>query len=95
MFEPPRLLEHVLAKNAVEQSGGGDRTDMVETTCSDRLGEGQRVRHALDVRLDDFRRFGGEIVDGGEMEEMVDLALKPAGILRRDPEIGLRDVAGD
>ncbi len=62
---------------------------MVEKACADRLGEGQRVHYALDVRLDDLRRIGGEIVDCSEMEEMVDLSLKPARILRRDPEIGL------
>jgi hypothetical protein len=89
MFEAARLLEHVLPEDAIEQPRGSDRTHVVETAGADRRGESKRVRHALDVCLDDPRRIGGEIVDRSEMEEMVDFSLQPTRILRRDPETRL------
>ena len=66
---------------------------MMETARLDRLGEGERMGDARDVRGDDLRRVRGQVVDGGEMEEMVDFALELARVLDRDAKIGLGDVA--
>ena len=65
------LVEHVLAEHARVQAGGGDRTGVVEAAGLDRGGQFQRVPRAVDVG--DLLRFrvGGEVVDRGEVEEML------------------------
>ena len=93
MLEPARLLEHVLAEYALVKPRGRNRADMMETARLDRVGEGERMGDARDVRGDDLRRVRSQVVDGGEVEKMVDLASEPARVLGRDPKIGLQDVA--
>ena len=56
MLEPARLLEHVLAEYALVKPRGRNRADMMETARLDRLGEGERMGDARDVRGDDLRR---------------------------------------
>ncbi len=95
MVEAAGLLEHVLAEHAVVEAGRGDRAHMVKAARLDALGEGERVGDASDIGGDDHGRVGFEIVDGGEVEEVVDLALELRGVLGCDSEIGPRDVALD
>ena len=81
MLETARLVEHVLAENAIVQARRSDRAHVMEAARLDRLGEGQRVRDACDVGSDNLRRGRLEVVNGGEMEETVDLPLEIAHIL--------------
>ena len=46
----------------------------METAGLDLLGQLQRVARAVDIRGDLAFRVGGEIVDRGKMEEVLDLA---------------------
>ena len=93
MLEPARLLKHVLAEGALVKPGGRNRADMMEAARLDRLGEGERIGHARDVRGDDLGWLCGQVVNRGEMKEMVYLAFELARVFGRDPEVGLRDVA--
>ena len=49
MVEILGLVEHVLAKDAVVEAGGGDRAHVVEAAGADRLRELDRVARAVDV----------------------------------------------
>ena len=95
MLESARLLEHVLAKYAVVQPGRRDRAHVMEATRLDRLGEGEGVGDAGHIGGHDLLRRSFEVVDRGEMEEMVDFALELARVLGRNAEIGLGDIALD
>ena len=95
VIEPSRFLEHVLAEDPVIEAGRRDGTHVMEAARLDHLCESERVRHAGDVRRHNFLGVGGEVVNGGEVKETVDLALEPSHILGRDAEIGLRNVAFD
>ncbi len=76
MIEVLGFLEHVLAKDAVVEAGGGDRAHVVEAARLHGGGELERMPRALDIR--DLLRFGGgvDVVDRGEMEEVPDFALQ-------------------
>ena len=89
------LLEHVLAEHAVVEARGGDRADVVEASGADRLRETDRVARAVDIGL--LLRFGrrGEVVDRGEVEHVVDLALELAQVGRGDAQLVTREIAGD
>src|SRR5437660_10116026 len=95
MIEIFRFLEHVFAKYAVVESRGRDRAHMVETAGGNRLPELDGVARSVDVGL--LLRLGGrlEVVDGGQMKKVVDLAGEPFCITLRYPEILLRQVADD
>ena len=76
MVEVFRLLEHVLAEDAVVQAGRGDRAHVVEAASADRPGEFHRVARAFDVGgLLAFRRRL-EVVDRREVEDVRDLPLE-------------------
>ena len=77
------LVEHVLAEHARVQAGGGDRTGVVEAAGLDRRGQLDRVAGAVDVG--DLLRLGvgGQVVDRGEVEEMLDLAGQRLDLRRR------------
>ena len=89
------LVEHVLAPGALVEAGGGDRADHVHAPGIDGLGELDHVAGALDVR--DALRLGvrGHVVDRGQVEEVVDLALEPREVLVGDAEAGLGEVTDD
>jgi hypothetical protein len=95
VVEARRLLEHVLAEAALVAPRRGDRTRVVEAAGLHRLGALNRVIGADDVRevlLVDSRL---QVVDGREMEEVVDLARQPTLIGLRHAEVGLGKVALD
>ena len=87
------LLEHVLPPDALVQACGGDRADHVHAPGLDVLRELDHVAGSLDVGDVLARRVGGHVVDGREVEEMVDLAPQSLDVLVRDAQAGLREVA--
>ena len=64
------------------QPGRGDRADLVEVPGVHGLGELQRVPGALDVGDPLAVGVGGEVVDRGEVEEVLDLPGQPIDVLR-------------
>jgi hypothetical protein len=89
------LVEHVFAEHARVQACRGDGTGVVEATGLDAGGELDGVACAFDVG--NLLRFGvrRQVVDGRQMEEVLDLAGQGLGLRRRKPELGLGKVAGD
>ena len=76
MVEALGLVEHVLAKDAFVEAGRGDRADVVQVTGIDRPGELDDRARALDVDGDLRFGIGREVVDGGEVIDVIDLALE-------------------
>ena len=89
------LLEHVLAPGALVEAGGGDRADHVHGPGVDGVGEADHVTGPLDVGDPLGLRVRRHVVDRGEVEEVVDLALEPGEILIGYAEAGLGEVADD
>ena len=83
------LVEHVLLEDALVLAGDGDRAGVVEAADLDRVGELDHVLRALDVRPLHGLLVGGHVVDGGEVEEVVDRLGEP---LDAEPRLG--QVAG-
>ena len=78
MVEVLGLVEHVLAEHALVQAGGRDRADVVQMAGVDRLRELDGVARAFDVDGDLRLLVGGQVVDRGEVVEVVDLPLELA-----------------
>ena len=95
MVEVFGLLEHVFAKRAVVEPRGGDRAHVMETSRLDRLGKPHRVLRSVDVG--DLLLLGArlEVVDRGEVEQVVDLALELPEVGRGHAETGLGEIALD
>ena len=89
------LVEHVLDPDALVEAGGGNRADLVEAARLERPAELDRVARPLDVG--DLLRLGigGQVVDRGEVEEVVDFPPHRHQVLLRDTESGLGEIAGD
>ena len=87
------LVEHVLAEQALVGAGGGDRGHVVQAAHLQRVGQVDRVARAADVQGLVALVVGGHVVDRGEVEEVVDLALQLAELLVGDPEARLGEVA--
>jgi len=87
------LVEHVLAEHAVVKTGGRDRAHVLETARVDRRGELDRVARSLDVGDLLILCGCGQVVDGGEMEEVVDLSLQLFQVGVRNAEILFREIA--
>jgi hypothetical protein len=84
MFEPARLLEHVLSEDASKSPAAA-----IELTWWKRWALIALAKASAFATPSMFALIGGEIVDRRETEEMVDFSLKPARILRRDAETAL------
>ena len=74
MIEVLGLVEHVLAEHALVHAGRGDRGDVLEHAGLDLVGERDRVLRAVDVGDDLAFCVRLQVVDRGQMEEMLDLA---------------------
>src|SRR5690606_25243076 len=68
------LIEHVFTKEAVEQTGHCDGAAMMEAASAESFGQLQRLTGALSVDLLLNARLGVEVIDGSEMEEVIDMA---------------------
>ena len=89
------FLEHVLAEGALVKPGGGHGRHMVERLGVDLLGQFQRLPGALDVDVALGVFIGAQVIDGGEMEEVVDLAHQIVLVALADTEQLLGQVPGD
>jgi hypothetical protein len=89
------LLEHVLAEGAVVHARRGDRAHVVESARRDRLGKADRIARAVDVGELLVLRARGDVVNRGQVEEMVDLALEFPHVGGGYAEPGLSEVAKD
>src|SRR3954447_7896350 len=89
------LVEHVLGEDAPVQPGGRDRAGLVEVLGVDGLGQLQRVPGAFDVGLELAVGVGGQVVDRGEVEEVLDLAVEPLDLPVVDAEAGLAEITDD
>src|SRR5688500_3914534 len=87
------LLEHVLAPRALVEAGGGDRADGVKAAGLDLLGELDRVAGALDVRDLLALGVGRHVIDGREVEEVVDVAAQALDVFVADAQARLGEVA--
>ena len=89
------LVEHVLGEDAAVQAGRRDRADLVEMTRVHGLGELDGVPGALDVGHPLAVGVGGEVIDGGEVEEVLDLAVELGDLVLVEAEPLLGQVADD
>ena len=89
------FLEHVLAKRAFIETGGGDRAHIVEAACLHGLRELDHVPRAFDVGP--LLVFGArrEIVDRGEVKDVLDLPVDLFQIALGDAEQRLGEIADD
>jgi hypothetical protein len=83
------LVEHVLLEDALVVPRHRDRAGVVEAAQVVRVGELDDVLRPLDVRLLGRLLVRLDVVDGGQVEEMVELLVEAF-----DPESRLRQVAG-
>ncbi|EXI82146.1 MAG: hypothetical protein AW12_02712 [Candidatus Accumulibacter sp. BA-94] len=95
VVEVLRFVEHVLAKQAFVESGGGNRADQVKVLGADCLGQPHGVARAVHIGELLLLGAGLEVVDGRQVKEVLDLAFKLADIGFRDAQIGLPQVAND
>ena len=95
VIEVFRFFEHVLAEHAVVEAGGGDRAHVVEALGTHGLGELNGMTRAPNVC--DLLRFSAclEVVDRGQMEHMLDLALELAQVGVGDAQIFLAEITDD
>jgi hypothetical protein len=96
VVEPGGLVEHPLGEPTLERAGHRDGRDVVEARV--RPEPGDRLEHvpgALDVGLllGLLRRL--EVVDGGAVEDVVDVAGDALERLDGQPEPGLGDVTDE
>src|SRR6185312_14916738 len=92
MLERLARVEHVLAEGASVRARDRDRGGVMEAAGCERAGDGDRMAGPLDVREAVLRLARGHVVDGGEMEEVVDLAAQLSDLLRIEPEQRLAQV---
>ena len=70
------LLEHVFAKHAFVQTGGGDRAHMMEMPGIDGFGQFHRVARAFDVDGNLAFFVGAQVIHRCQVVEVVDLPLE-------------------
>ena len=70
------FTEHVFPEHAFIQTGSGDRTHMVKVPGVDGLGQLDGVTGAIHIHLDLAGGVGSQVVNGGEVVNMVDRAFE-------------------
>ena len=93
VIEVPGLLEHILAEGALIEPRRRDGTEMVEPARADGFRQRHGIARALDICRHLHFRIGAEVVDRGQMKEMIDLAFQGFDIAARKAEPRLADVA--
>lgn len=68
------LIEHVFPEQAVKQAGHRDGAAVMEAAHLEPLCQLQGLTGALGIDLLLNARFGVEIINGGEMQKMINLA---------------------
>ena len=89
------LVEHVLGEVALVLAGDRDRGRVVERARLQVVRQVDRVLGAADVEERVLRLVRGHVVDRGEVEEVVHAPAQRVARLRRDAEVGLREVPAD
>ena len=89
------LVEHVLGERALVEAGRGDRADHVEVVHVELVRQLRRLAGALDVRDALGLGVGGHVVDRGEVEEVVDVALQVGDHVVAQAQLLLGEVADD
>ena len=87
------LVEHVLVEDAPVGAGDGDRGDVVQALGVDRARQLDGVRGAADVDRRVALGGRGHVVDGGEVEEVLDLAAQLGDVLLLDAQQRAAQVA--
>ena len=95
MLDVLGLVEHVLGEDALVEPGGGDRADHVEVPGVDGPSQAQGVPRALDVGRVLAVGVGGQVVDRGQVEEVLDGAVEALDLVARDSEALARQIAHD
>ena len=95
MIEPARLVEHVLPKRALIEPGSSNRTHMMKAPRPDLLGERDGVSRARDIGFHLDQRVCGQIVDRGEMKDVINLAPQRLFVFIGDPKARLQDIPFD
>ena len=88
----PGLFKHVLGEGTLIQTGGGDRAYLVKAASLECLGQGYGLRGPLYIALSLTFGIGLHVINGRQMEKMVDLAgvfLDPGGL---NPKLGAAQV---
>ena len=80
------LVEHILGEQALVLAGHGDRGDVVQVLGVDRASQFDGVRRAADVDRRVQLRRRGHVIDGGEVEEVLDLAAQLGHLLLLDAQ---------
>ena len=93
--EPFGLVEHVLGPDPPVETGRGDRADVVEAARLERSCKLDCVAGALDVGDLLGLGAGGDVVDRGEVEEVLDLPPHRQQVLLGDRQAGLGQIAGN
>ncbi len=95
MVEVVSLLEHVLPKDALIETGSGNRTDVMETLDADIFSKAQSVLGALDVHRHLLVGIGHEVIHGRQVEHVVDLSCQLPALGGGHPQHRAGEVAGD
>ncbi len=87
------LVEHLLLEGALVLAGHRDRGDVMQMADVERARELDRMRRAADVHRRVALGRRGHVVDGGEVEEVGDLATQLGHLLLLDPQQRTAQVA--
>src|SRR6185312_1843064 len=87
------LVEHVFAEDALVQAGRRNGRHMVKMSGVNRLGELHGVARAFDVDGNLAGFVGTQVIDRGQVVEMIDLALEFFDRIGRDAELFAGEVA--
>jgi len=93
VVDPLGFVEHVLGERPAIQTGRRDRRRQVEVPGAQRFGQAHGVTRPLHVRDVLAVGVGGEVVDRGEVEEVIDrrgelVGVDPEALQPRSPSIG-------
>ena len=76
VIQPGGFLEHVFGKGAVVKAGGRDGGDMMKTAGLNFFSQFQRLPRAFDVGVALGVFIGGQVINGGQMEKVIDLSVQ-------------------
>ena len=93
MIEALGLLEHILAEHALVQAGGGDRRNMVDMPGLNQSRKLDQLACTRNVGLHLRVCIGPQVIDCGQMVDMIDLTFQAADAIVADTEIGGNQIA--
>jgi hypothetical protein len=87
------LVEHVLPENTFVHPRRGNRADVLETSGMNRVRERHRIPRSVDVGCDLLFGIRRQVVDSGQMEEVLDAVVELVLVFLGYAEHRLRQVA--